>query len=75
MKSGQCPKCKSSNVFMSKNGLLMGGTRTTVQIITGSFSQGAACDCYVCADCGYLENYIIDQERLNEVRQKWNKVT
>jgi hypothetical protein len=34
----------------------------------------AALDNYVCTDCGYLERYIADAEKLKEIVQKWPKV-
>ena len=76
MKNGQCPKCNSTNVFKSENGLSMGGHTTTLQIFTGPFNSSlpAGCESYVCADCGYFENYIVTKDRLEEVRKQWKKV-
>jgi hypothetical protein len=34
----------------------------------------AALDNYVCTDCGYLERYIADAEKLKEIVKKWPKV-
>jgi hypothetical protein len=34
----------------------------------------AALDNYVCTDCGYLESYIADAEKLKEIVRKWPKV-
>jgi hypothetical protein len=35
----------------------------------------AALDNYVCTDCGYLERYIADAEKLKEIVKKWPKVS
>jgi predicted nucleic-acid-binding Zn-ribbon protein len=75
MKNGQCPKCNSSNIFKKENGLLMGGKTQTLAIFIGSFTQGAACDCYICADCGYFESFIVSKDTLEQVRQAWTKVS
>ena len=76
MKNGQCPKCKSSNVFKSKDGFSMGGHSVTLAIFSGSLgSMPASCDSYVCTECGYFENYIISKDRLQEVQKNWTKVT
>ena len=75
MKKGTCPKCYSSNVFKSENGISLGGHTSTLSMFTGSMSMPAACESYVCVDCGYFENYIITQERLHEVQMKWTKVS
>ncbi len=74
MKSGRCPKCNSTDVFKRENGLSMGGHTTTLSIFGGSLGMPAACESYVCTNCGYFENYIITRERLDDVRNKWSKV-
>jgi len=33
----------------------------------------AALDNYVCTDCGYIERYIADPEKLKEIGKKWPK--
>lgn len=32
------------------------------------------CDVYICADCGYFEHYLLNQEVLQDVRNKWIRV-
>jgi predicted nucleic-acid-binding Zn-ribbon protein len=29
---------------------------------------------YVCANCGYFENYIADQSKLADIASKWERV-
>jgi hypothetical protein len=74
MKSGQCPKCKSTNVYMNQNGLSLGGNSGAVSIFTNGTREPAACDNYICADCGYFENHILGKNGLDEVRKNWKKV-
>ena len=33
----------------------------------------AALGNYVCTDCGYVESYISDMDKLVEISQKWDK--
>ncbi|MBU0698270.1 MAG: hypothetical protein KKE59_02405, partial [Proteobacteria bacterium] len=33
----------------------------------------AALDNYVCVQCGYLERYVADAEKLKEISKKWKK--
>jgi predicted RNA-binding Zn-ribbon protein involved in translation (DUF1610 family) len=73
VKSGTCPNCGSSEVYAgAKVGLKAGvyGSNT----IPISFWYSGILDNYVCVDCGYVESYISDRARLEEVRKKWVKV-
>ena len=56
MKSGNCPKCGSEEVYVKRKNI-GGGNNIPI----GSWWQGAVpFDNYVCASCGYVENYISD---------------
>jgi hypothetical protein len=39
-----------------------------------SMTSIAALDNYVCVDCGYVESYIGESEKLKEVQNKWVRV-
>ena len=73
MKNGTCPKCNSSNVFKKIKGVLVGNGVITVN--SGFSIMGSEFESYLCVDCGYFENYIMDKAKLQEVQQKWAKVT
>ena len=64
MRSGQCPKCGSSNVYVKQYGLL------DVKV-DGRVSEH---EDYICTDCGYFECYVTDQKRLNHVKENWKRV-
>jgi hypothetical protein len=34
----------------------------------------AALDNLVCAECGYVESYVSDPEKLTEISRKWDRV-
>ena len=78
MRSGKCPKCNSTNVFMNKRGIDYGGGWGWLEIWMGSPDEASNrqsdCDSYICSDCGYFENYIVDKEILHEVQTKWTRV-
>jgi hypothetical protein len=47
------------------------GYSTTLR--TGGLSY-ARLDAYVCANCGYVENYLSDKEKLCQIAEKWPRV-
>ena len=73
MKNGTCPKCNSSNVFKKIKGVFFGVLNVNVN--TRFSIMGSEFESYVCTDCGYFENYILDKPKLQQVQQKWTKVT
>jgi hypothetical protein len=77
MKNGKCPKCNSTNVFMNRKGIEWGGG-WWLEIWMGNLNERSSrqsdYDSYICADCGFFENYILDKNVLNEVQTKWTKV-
>jgi transposase-like protein len=78
MKNGKCPKCNSSNVFKNNKGIDWGSGWGWLEIWIGNSKERSNlqsdCDSYICTDCGYFENYIIEKDILQEVRTKWMKV-
>ncbi len=72
MKNGTCPKCGSSNVFMNEKGIYW---HDGMRVNTGSTNWGSPkYESYICTDCGFFENYIIDAKELTRVAQKWKRV-
>ena len=74
MKQGKCPRCGSEAVYSGvevypKSGPF-GSNSIPITIVSI-----AALDNYVCTDCGYVETYIADTEKLKEIAKKWPKVT
>ena len=78
MKTGRCPKCNSTNIFSNSNGIDYGGDSYSIELWIGSdndrVNRQSDFTSYLCADCGYFENYLIDKDILWEVQKKWNKV-
>ena len=73
MKSGICPKCGSDNVYSSQHLPLKGGPFASNSIPV-SLTSMAALDNYVCTDCGLVERYIADADKLEAVAKKWEQV-
>ena len=72
MKKGQCPKCSSSNIRKKTNGLGLSGKGTVVLAVT--WISACSIDLYTCTDCGYLEMYIADRDKLPKIAEKWDSV-
>ena len=73
MKSGMCPKCESMSVYSGASIPLKKGPFGSNSIPI-SLTSVAALDNYVCAECGYVESYISEAERLSEIATKWVQV-
>ena len=73
MKQGKCPKCGSEEVYVGIDVLPKSGPFGSNSIPVSIVSI-AALDNYVCMDCGYLERYIAESEKLTEIAKKWPKV-
>ncbi len=62
MKDGKCPKCGSKEVYLRQY--------KSVEIFEGVGEM----DKYACMDCGYSEEYVVDKQDLQKVKQKWKRV-
>lgn len=74
MKQGQCPKCHSQEVYAGVDVLPKSGPFGSNSIPISIVSI-AALDNYVCVQCGYLERYVADSEKLKEISRKWQKTS
>ncbi|MBN1638837.1 MAG: hypothetical protein JW866_07710 [Ignavibacteriales bacterium] len=72
MKKGKCPKCGSSNIYEGTKVKMKGGSHGSNSIPITSWSA-APLDNYVCIDCGYVESYIANKEKLEKIKEKWPK--
>lgn len=70
MKQGICPKCNSQDVYAGVDVLPKSGPFGSNSIPVSLVSI-AALDNYVCVQCGYLERYVADTEKLKEISKKW----
>lgn len=73
MKSGQCPKCASHEVFCNTNRKFP--ALNTMTLGVGKFGDRYAfLDTYICVSCGYAESYVAKAEDLNYVKEEWASV-
>ncbi|MFZ4592196.1 MAG: hypothetical protein ACOYN6_14435 [Ignavibacteria bacterium] len=75
MKSGICPECSCTDVF-TDSALPKRGDRMIIPI-TGM--RMLFTDCYVCLNCGYFEEYIVDKDlkddkKISKIKETWGKV-
>lgn len=66
MKDGICPKCGSHEVYTADKGSHRNGMAIGIM-------RSARVQDYVCADCGYVEQYILNTSSLELIRQKWER--
>jgi hypothetical protein len=67
MKDGICPKCEAREVHLF--------TRTAAELsINLSFFGSAGLAYYICTNCGYVELFVEDKEKLPRIAEKYPKV-
>lgn len=88
MRAGTCPKCNSSEVYSAyaqgslDAGLRAGEGQALLNIhkdkggLFGDDFTMLSLECYVCRNCGYLEQYVHDVDQLNKLAdaKNWHKV-
>ena len=73
VKTGVCPKCQSTEIYSGSDIPLKKGPFGS-NAIPVSMTSMAALDNYVCVDCGYVESYVGEGEKLQEIQRKWVRV-
>jgi hypothetical protein len=66
MKTGICPKCNAHEVFKLVDAMGMRDCRSLEKIDSGKVRTSM--ESYVCTDCGYFENYIVDAAHLAAIK-------
>ena len=69
MKSGTCPKCKSATVYKRN---FPGGYRSGLIL---AFDSGVRLEDCVCGTCGYVESYLEDLNKIDEIKKHCSHVT
>lgn len=62
-KTGQCPKCSSSQVVQ-----LAGQVFSTKVYPRSSYGNISDVEKYACTDCGYVETYLVEQAELDGLK-------
>ena len=69
MKLGVCSKCQSKTVFTSPKKVSTG----IGALFISHFSRALLTN-YVCTTCGYVESYVDDSKKLQEIENKFIRV-
>jgi hypothetical protein len=75
MRRGLCVKCQTPTVYRKLNGLSYGGGGNgTVYVYTSWMTAPSHVESLICTRCGYFENYVIDERKMAEITNTWEKV-
>jgi predicted nucleic-acid-binding Zn-ribbon protein len=66
MKSGQCPKCGSSEIYR-------GRAHNQRSVLNVAIFKSARLEDFVCTGCGYIESYVIEQAKLDDIKRLWTR--
>ncbi len=69
MKSGKCPKCGSTEVYLKKDGF----QRSLTVVLGFGDMRMARFEDYLCMNCGFTESYITNLNDMKDVPDKWTK--
>ena len=87
MKKGVCPKCGSLEVYKFGGADNTGGIgwfgedgKVTLAVKDNGWRPTWGHETTLCCNCGFYENYLVDNERLNNIHSNpekagWKKVT
>jgi hypothetical protein len=62
MKSGVCSKCESDEIYLRK---LDWHTKNTLGI---TWNGTTPLETYICGECGYFENYIVEEFDISRIK-------
>jgi len=75
LKTGTCPKCGSTEVYhnthMARWARAGSYWANTIPITNWN---NAVLTNYICTACGFTETYLLEPERLQRIRLKWQRV-
>lgn len=75
MRSGQCPKCGSYEIYSGAEIHQKEGRDGANTIpVGGLYGVQIPLDNFVCLSCGYVESYISDIRGLQNIRAKWRPI-
>jgi hypothetical protein len=77
MRRGLCVKCQTPTVYRKVNGITYGGGGGgggTVYVHTSWITSPSAVESLICTRCGYFENYVVDERKMAEIVNTWEKV-
>ena len=73
MRRGLCPKCQTPTVYRKLNGISYGGN-AGVFVYTSWLTAASTVETLICTRCGYFESYVVDERKMAEIVNTWEKV-
>ena len=73
MRRGLCPKCQTPTVYRKLNGINYGGN-AGVFVYTSWLTAASMVETLICTRCGYFETYVVDERKMAEITNTWEKV-
>ena len=75
MRRGLCPKCQTPTVYRKLVLIGYGGSASgAVFVYTSWITSASPVESLICTSCGYFENYIVDDKKMAEIANTWEKV-
>jgi predicted nucleic-acid-binding Zn-ribbon protein len=74
MRRGLCPKCQTPTVYRMLNGISYGGSAAGVYVRTSWLTASSPVENLICTRCGYFESYVVDERKMAEIVNTWEKV-
>lgn len=75
MRRGLCPKCQTPTVYRKRNGISYGGGGGgAVYVLTSWLTSPSPVENFICTRCGYFETYVVDEEKMAQITNTWEKV-
>jgi hypothetical protein len=73
MRRGLCPKCQTPTIYRKLNGINYGGN-AGVFVYTSWLTAASMVETLICTRCGYFETYVVDERKMAEITNTWEKV-
>lgn len=73
MRDGICPKCGLDSVHAKRNGMKFGEEGALVYT-SGPVTRPTPVDYYVCINCGYIETYLAEPTKLEQIARSWPRI-
>jgi hypothetical protein len=75
MRRGICPKCQTPTVYRKLDGISHGGgSGPQVYVHTSWITSASYVENLICTRCGYFETYVVDERKMAEIANTWEKV-
>ena len=74
MRRGLCVKCGTPTVYRKLNGISHGDGGAVAYVHTSWLTSGSTVENLICTRCGYFETYVVDDKKMAEITNTWEKV-